>query len=337
MGFTFHAAAATAALLLALAAATHAAEQQPYPSRPVRLIVANTPGGAPDVVARLVAARLSELWGQSIVVDNRPGATGMIAAEAVARAAPDGYTLWLNTMTQLIATLQAQRYMLAKEFAPVSLVASTPFVIVVGAQVPVTTLAEWIAYAKARPADIVYGSGGTWGSSHLCMESINALTGITATHVPYKGATQVLNDLAGGRVHAYCPAAPSLPIFVQSGKIRALAQTYTKLTPLAPGLPPVAETIPGFELLGWYGMQMPLKTPPELVNRINADLVKVLKMPDIQERLFAVGAQAVGSTPAELGTFLANETKRWDKLLRESGGIIVQKKGSRPERPANER
>ena len=337
MRFTVHAAAVTAALLLALGTPARAAEQ-PYPSRPVRLIVANTPGGAPDVVARLVATKLTELWGQSIVVDNRPGATGLIAADALARAAPDGYTLWINTMTQLIATLQAQRYMLATEFAPVSLVASTPFVIVVGAQLPVNTLAEWIAYAKARPGEIVYGSGGTWGSSHLCMESINTLMGITATHVPYKGASQVLNDIAGGRVHAYCPAAPSLPIFVQSGKIRPLAMTYMKPSPLAPGLPPVAETIPGFELLGWYGLQMPLKTPPELVNRINADLVKVLKTPELQERLFNVGAQAVGSTPAEFATFLNKETQRWDKLLRESGGIIVQtQKGSGQERPTNER
>jgi tripartite-type tricarboxylate transporter receptor subunit TctC len=327
MGFTFRVAASLAALVLAPSLAAHAAEQQPWPSRPVRLIVANTPGGAPDVVARLVATKLTELWGQSIVVDNRPGATGIIAADALHRAAPDGYTLWLNTMTQLIATLQAQRYMLAKEFAPVSLVASTPFVIVVGAQLPVTTLAEWIAYAKARPGEIVYGSGGTWGSSHLCMESINTLTGITATHVPYKGATQVLNDIAGGRVHAYCPAAPSLPVFVQSGKIRPLAVTYLKPTPLAPGLPPVAETIPGFELLGWYGLQAPLKTPPELVNRINTDLVKVLRMPELQERLFAVGAQAVGSTPAEFATFLTKETERWDKLIRETGGVIAGPKG----------
>jgi tripartite-type tricarboxylate transporter receptor subunit TctC len=315
-------AAAAAALLLAFGV-TNAAEQQPYPTRPVRLIVANTPGGAPDVVARLVGTKLSELWGQSIVVDNRPGATGIIAADAVARAAPDGYTLWLPTMTQLIATLQAQRYQLATEYAPVSLVASTPFVIVVGAQLPVNTLAEWIAYAKARPGQIVYGSGGTWGSSHLCMESINTLTGISATHVPYKGATQVLNDIAGGRVHAYCPAAPSLPVFVASGKVRPLAVTYTKPTPLAPGIPPVAETIPGFELLGWYGLQAPLKTPPHIIARINADLVTVLKTPELQERLFAVGAQAVGSAPADFAGFLKKETQRWDKLLRENGGIIA--------------
>ena len=325
MRFRMQAAAVGGALLIALSSALNAAEQQAFPTRPVRLIVANTPGGAPDVVARLVAIKLTELWGQSIVVDNRPGATGLIAAEALARAAPDGYTLWLNTMTQLIATLQAQRYMLATEFAPVSLVASTPFVIVVGAQLPVNTLAEWIAYAKARPEETVYGSGGTWGSSHLCMESINKITGIRATHVPYKGAPQVLNDIAGGRVHAYCPAAPSLPAFVQSGKIKALAVTYLKPTPLAPGLPPVADTIPGFQLLGWYGMQLPLKTPPELISRINADLVKVLRMPELQERLFAVGAEAVGSTPAEFQIFLNSETARWDRLLRESGGIIVQK------------
>lgn len=310
-------------LLLALAGGALAAEP-PFPARPVRLIVSNTPGSAPDVIARLVAAKLTEAWGQQVVIDNRPGATGLIAAETLARAAPDGYTLWLNTMTQLISTLQAQRHMLAKDFAPVSLVASTPFVIVVGTSIPVKSLAEWIAYAKARPGELVYGSAGQWGSSHLCMESINTLAGLKLVHVPYKGSTLVLTDIVAGRIHAYCPAAPSLPMF--AGKVRALGVTYLKPTSLVPGVPPVADTLPGFELLGWYGLQAPLRTPRQLVSRINSDLVKVLKAPELQERLTAVGAEAVGSTPAEFGTFLQKETDRWEKVLRE-GGTIPARKG----------
>jgi tripartite-type tricarboxylate transporter receptor subunit TctC len=313
-------------LVVALTSAATAAQRESFPSRPVRLIVSNTPGSAPDVVARLLGAKLTEAWGQQVVIDNRPGATGLIAAETLAKAAPDGYTLWLNTMTQLISTLQAQRHMLAKDFAPVSLVASTPFVIVVSASVPAKSLPEWIAYAKARPGQLVYGSAGQWGSSHLCLESLNATAGIQMTHVPYKGSTLVLNDLVAGRIHAYCPAAPSLPAFAQSGKVRALAVTYQKATPLAPGIPPVADTVPGFELLGWYGLQAPLATPSTLIGRINADVVKALKTQELQERLFAVGAEAIGSTPAELATFLQKETVRWEKVLRAGGTIPASRK-----------
>jgi tripartite-type tricarboxylate transporter receptor subunit TctC len=302
-----------------------AAQRDAFPGRPVRLIVSNTPGSAPDVIARLLGAKLTESWNQQVVVDNRPGATGLIAAETVAKAAPDGYTFWLNTMTQLISTLQAQRHLLAKDFAAVSLVASTPFVIVVSGSVPVKSLTEWITYAKARPGQLVYGSAGQWGSSHLCLESLNAIAGIQMTHVPYKGSTLVLNDLVAGRIHAYCPAAPSLPAFAQGGKVRALAVTYQKPTPLAPGVPPVADTIPGFELLGWYGLQAPLATPKQLIARINADVVKALKTQELQERLFAVGAEAVGSTPADFATFLQKETARWEKVLREGGTIPVNR------------
>jgi tripartite-type tricarboxylate transporter receptor subunit TctC len=314
-------------VLLAAASMTEAtaAQRDAFPGRPVRLIVSNTPGSAPDVIARLLGAKLTESWNQQVVVDNRPGATGLIAAETVAKAAPDGYTFWLNTMTQLISTLQAQRHLLAKDFAAVSLVASTPFVIVVSGSVPVKSLTEWITYAKARPGQLVYGSAGQWGSSHLCLESLNAIAGIQMTHVPYKGSTLVLNDLVAGRIHAYCPAAPSLPAFAQGGKVRALAVTYQKPTPLAPGVPPVADTIPGFELLGWYGLQAPLATPKQLIARINADVVKALKTQELQERLFAVGAEAVGSTPADFATFLQKETARWEKVLREGGTIPVNR------------
>jgi len=305
-------------LLAFCAGASAAQKQEAFPTRPVRMIVANTPGAAPDVVARLVAAKLTEVWGQQIVVDNRPGATGLIAAETLARAAPDGHTLWLNTMTQLIATLQAQRHMLAKDFESISLVASTPFVIVVNQSLPIKSIADFVAYAKARPGQLIYGSGGQWGSSHLCMEALSAMTGISMVHVPYKSTTQSLTDIVAGRIHTYCPAAPSLPMFV--GKVRTLGITYQKPTPLVPGVPPVSDTVAGFELLGWYGMQAPLKTPKALVARINADVVTALRDPELQERLFKVGAEAVGSSPEAFAVFLRKETGRWDKVLKETGG-----------------
>jgi tripartite-type tricarboxylate transporter receptor subunit TctC len=288
-----------------------------YPGRPVRLIVSNTPGGPSDVIARLVAAKLSDAWGHQVVIDNRPGATGLIAAETTARAAPDGHTLWINTMTQLISTLQAQRHLLAEEFAPVSLVASTPFLIVVGPATPVKSLVELIAYAKARPGQLTYASSGQWGSSHLCMESFNAMAGIKLLHVPYKGSSLAMNDLVAGHIHVYCPGAPGVPAFAQSGKLRTLGVTYQNPTALAPGVPPVSDTLPGFELLGWYGVVAPLQTPRPLIGRINADIVRALKTGELQDQLNKVGAEAVGSSPTEFGTFLSKETQRWDKVLRE--------------------
>ena len=309
--------------IVALCAASAAAQQQQqaYPARPVRLMLGNAAGTAPDSIARLLGAKLAESWGHQVVVDNRPGATGLIAAETVARAAPDGYTLWLTTMTHLISTLQAQRYMLAKDFTPVTLVAFTPMVIVVNASLPVKSIPELITYAKARPGKLTYGSAGQWGSPHLCMESFKAVAGIDMLHVPYTGTTQALTDLLGGRIDATCLAAPGLlPAFTQSGKMRSLAVTSLKPTRLAAGVPPVAETIPGFQLLGWYGLQAPLKTPKHLIAKINADIMKALKTPELQEKMFAGGAEVAGTTPEEFAAFLQKETARWDKVLKQSGG-----------------
>jgi len=318
-----------ASVLLALSSAAGAAQQQAapgaastgsgqaYPTRPVRLIVSNTAGAPSDV--------LGEAWGQQVVIDNRPGATGLIAAETTARAAPDGYTLWMNSMTQLIATLQAQRYLLARDFAPVSLVGSTPFLIVTGPAVPVKSLAEFIAYAKARPGQLTYGSSGQWGSTHLCMESFSSMAGLKMLHVPYKGSTLVMSDIVAGHIHTTCTGAPSVPAFAQSGKLRTLGVTYKKPTPLAPGVPPVADTLPGFELLGWYGIEMPLQTPKPLVARISADIARALRTPELQEQFVKVSAEAVGSSPAEFATFLQNETQRWDKVLREGGTLPPNK------------
>lgn len=314
-----------AACMLAVMAPARGAQSDAYPTRPIRLVIANMPGAAPDTVGRLVGAALGELWGQQIVVDNRPGATGLIAAEVVARAAPDGYTLWLPTMTQLIATLQAQKLMLAKEFTAVSLVASTPFVIVVGSQAPVNTMSEWIAYAKARPGKLGYGSSGQWGSSHLCLHSINELAGLDLLHVPYKGSVTVLNDIVAGRIQAYCPAAPSLPAFTQGGRVKMLGITYRKPSELVPGVPPVSETLPGFELLGWYGLQAPGGTPAHVVEKINAGLVKVLRTPEMAEKLNAVGADPVGTSAQEFAAFLRSETSRWEKVLRQGGVIGASK------------
>lgn len=312
-------------VVLVHAAATACAQTSApaeYPVRALRLVLPFPPGGGTDTLGRIVTQALSDALGQPVIAENRPGAGGNIGNEAVARAAPDGYTLWLPTMTQLIAALQAQKHMLVRDFAPVSLVASTPFVIVVGTQVPVKTLPEWIAYAKARPGKLSYGSSGMWGSSHLCMHTINELAGLDVVHVPYKGSVTILNDIVAGRIQAYCPAAPSLPAFTQGGRVKMLGVTYTKPTKLVPDVPPVAETLPGFELLGWYGLQAAAGTPAPIVEKIHAALAKVLHKPELAQKLLAVGAEPVGTSPKEFTAFLRSETERWEKVLRQ-GGVML--------------
>ena len=307
---------AAAAVIPALAAA--AAAEQPYPVKPIRMMTASTIGSGPDVIARLLGTRLTELWGQQVVIDNRAGASGLIGAELVAKSAPDGHTLWMATMTQLISTTMYQRYMMTKDFIPVGMVGSTPFVIAISSVLPVKNMAEFIAYAKARPGQVMYGSGGQGSTPHLCMELLQNLAGIKLAHVPYKGSVIALTDMMGGQMHSSCAAAPALPPFVQGGKVRSLAVTTRAPTQLAPGLPPVAEAVPGYELVGWYGVLAPLGTPKAVIEKINKGLAEILRIPDVQARLVSVGAEAAHLSPAEFGAFLQRETARWDKVLRDA-------------------
>ncbi len=304
------------------ARAASASDVEAYPVRPVRLILASGPGSAPDVIGRLLGNRLSETWGRSIVVDNRPGATGLIAVEMLANAAPDGYTLGMFTMTNLIAMLMYQKYMLATELGAVTLVGTTPFAIVVNAATPVRNIAEWIAYAKARPGQLRYGSTGMWGSLHMCMEKFNAINGIRMTHVPYKSAVPVMTDLIAGEIHVFCPAAPMLPPYLKSGTIRPLGVTYTEPTKLLADVPPVSDTVSGFSLYGWYGVHVPRNTPPAIIRKINAELVNALKDPKLAKIMLVAGAEAVGSTPDEYTAFLRKDTDHWTKLLKQSGATL---------------
>lgn len=298
--------------------ATNAIAQK-FPARPVRMVIATTVGSGPDVIARLLGTRLTELWGQQIVVDNRAGASGLIGAELVARAAPDGYTLWMATMTQLISTTLYQRFQMASEFAPVAMVGSTPYVIAVHAGVPAKSIADLIAFAKARQGQALYGSAGQGTTPHLCMELVMSVSGARFTQVPYKGSVPALTDMMGGAIQVTCAAAPAMPTFVQSGKVRVLGVTTRAPTALAPGVTPIADTLPGFELIGWYGVLAPRDTPRALVQRINQDLAKVLAIPDVQEKLIAVGAEAAHRSPEDYAAFLQRETVRWSKVLKEAG------------------
>ena len=304
-------------LLPALAASALHAAEQPYPTRPVRMVVASTGGSGPDILARHVSSKLSDLWGQQVVVDNRAGASGLIGAEIVAKATPDGHTLWMATMTQLISTTLFQRYMLSQEFAPVGRVANTVYVIAVNAGVEARSVAEFIAYAKARPGKILYASAGQGSTPHLCMEQFMTMAGIRMVQVPYKSTALALTDMLSGQIQATCSAAPPVHPFVKTGKVRLLGVTARTATPLVPGLAPISDTVPGFELVGWYGLVAPHGTPPRLIARINADLGKVLRAPDLQERLYALGAEAAPSSTADFRAFLKHEHARWSKVLKE--------------------
>jgi tripartite-type tricarboxylate transporter receptor subunit TctC len=243
----------------------------------------------------------------------------LIGAELVARAAPDGHTLWMATMTQLISTTLYQRLLMAQEFAPVGMVGSTPYVIAVNTGLPAKSIAELIAYTKSRPGQVLYGSAGQGTTPHLCMELFMSMSGTKLMQVPYKGSVPALTDMMGGAIQVTCAAAPAMPVFVQSGKVRVLGVTTRAPTGLAPGVAPIAEAVPGFELIGWYGVLAPKGTPRALIQRINQDLAKVLAIPDVQEKMIAVGAEAVHTTPEDYGAFLRRETERWANVLKGAG------------------
>lgn len=291
---------------------------QTYPAKPVRMIIAGPAGSGPELIARHLAAKLSEGWGQQVIVDPRPGATGLIGADIVAKSAPDGYTLWFATSTQLLGTTLYQRNWMAKEYAPVGLLATTAFGIVINNGVPANSIAEFIAYAKARPGKLLYGSNGQGSTTHLCTELLSRLVGINMVHVPYKGGTFTLADLAGGQIQMTCQPLPSLPAFVKAGRGRMLGVTTAKRTKLAPDEPSLAETIPGFEVLGWHGVLAPLNTPKYIIDKVNAAMTRVAQSAEMQERMLALGVEAAPSTPAEFGAHLHAETAKWAKVLKDA-------------------
>lgn len=306
---------ALAPLCLATTSVACAAE---YPTKPIRMIVPEAPGSGSDIIARLLGSLLTDTWGFPVVVDNRPGASGMIAAQVVVKAPADGYTLWSMSLSHLVGGVLHQRLLVADDFTPISLTAQTTSIIAVNAALPINSITELIAYAKARPGQVNYGSAGNVTSMHLCMEMLRAATGINIVHVPYKGAAPMLTDLAGGRVEVACvPAAPVLP-FIKSGRLRGLGVTHLTRTSLAPGMVPVAETVPGFEMNGWYGLVAPLGTPPAIVAQIHAALAKALKSPAVVDKLASMGVEPVASQPAEYAAFLKTQTVKWKKVLQDA-------------------
>ncbi|HKA43160.1 MAG TPA: tripartite tricarboxylate transporter substrate-binding protein [Burkholderiales bacterium] len=302
---------------MTLAVLCHLAAAQNYPSRPIRLVSASAPGSGSDVVARLLSTRLSENLGQQIVIDNRAGASGLIGAEVTARAVPDGHTFWIATLSQLISTTLANRLQLAHEFASVGLIATTPFIIVASNTLPIKSAAEFIAYAKSRPGQLMFGSSGTGTTPHVCLELFQAMAGLKLLHVPYKGMTGAMTDVMSGQIHAACPAAPSMTLF--GGRVRVLGVTSPGPTALAPGVPPISDVLPGYEMPGWYGVLAPLGTPKPIIARINQEFAKTVNAPDMRERLLAAGAEPAMSSPEGFAAFLRRESERIGKLLKDAG------------------
>ncbi len=312
-----------AALVLAPVAG---AQAPAYPAKPIRLVVPFPPGGATDILARAVAQKLTEAWGQQVLVDNRPGAGGNIGSELVAKAAPDGYTLEMGTVgTHAInASLYAKMpYDHVKDFVPVILVAGVPNVLVVHPSVPVNTVAELIAYAKANPGKLNFASSGSGTSIHLSGELFKVMAGVQMTHVPYKGSAPAMQDLLGGQVQLmFDNLPPSLPQ-IKAGKLRALAVTSATRAPALPDTPTVAEAgLPGFEASSWFGILAPAGTPPAIVAKLNAEIARWLATPEAKEKMLALGANAVGGTPEDFARHIAAETAKWAKVVRDSGAKV---------------
>lgn len=304
----------------ALAMTSSWALAQAYPSKPIRLVVTFPSGGAPDILSRLFADKAN--LGQPVVVDNKPGAGGNIGADNVAKSPPDGYSLVMGTVgTHSIngALYSKMPYDMVKDFTPVAHVASAPNLLVVTNSLPVKNVSELIAYMKANPNKLSFGSPGIGTSVHVSGELFKSLTGTTMQHVPYKGRQFAIPDLVGGQIQVMFDNMPSALPMAKDGKIRALAQTTAKRSPAAPDVPTVAETVPGFEATTWFAVFAPAGTPRDIVMKINAEFQRVFSLPDVQDKLKALGLETWISSPEELAKYQAAEITKWAKVVKDSG------------------
>ena len=309
----------TVVAALALTLFGSAAFAQTYPQKPIRMVVAFAPGGPNDTQARLIGEKVTASLGQQVIVDNRAGATGMIGTAYVAKSPPDGYTLLLISAGHtIIGNFQKLPYHPIEDFAPVTQVSSSPFVLVVHPSLPTRSVAELIRLAKARPGQLIYGSAGNGSSLQTAMELFNSMAGIKMVHVPYKGGGPATIDLIAGHVQLMMNnAVGSLPA-ARAGKLRALAVTSAKRSAAAPELPTIAETVPGYEADAWYGIVAPRGTPAAIVALLRAEISKAIQLPDVRSRFATLGLEPVGGTPQEFGTLLQNEIGKWTKVVKDA-------------------
>ena len=317
---------AAIAALAALAAAPAAHAQGAYPNKPVRIVVPFPAAGTTDILARAAGQKMSEAWGQPVVVDNRPGAGGNIGAELVAKSANDGYTLLMGTVgTHAInASLYAKMpYDHVKDFVPIVLVAGVPNVLVVHPSVPANSVQELIAYGKANPGKLNFASSGSGTSIHLAGELFKVSTGVQMQHVPYKGSAPAVSDLLGGQVQLMFDNLPSALPHIKAGKLKALAVTSNARAPALPDVPTIAEAgVPGFEASSWFGLLAPAGTSRDVVTKVNAEVAKWLASADAKEKLTAAGANVAGGSPEDFARHIAAETAKWAKVVKDSGAKV---------------
>ncbi len=311
-------------MLLGLAAGAPALAQQDYPSRPIRLITPAAQGGTTDLLARVFGARLAEVFKQQVVVDNRASASGVIAGELTANAPPDGYTLLLAYHQHTInAALNPNLpYHPVTSFTPITQLTSAALMLVVNPATPVRNLEEFLSWTRNYAGPLNYGSAGNGSGGHLAGELYKLMTGVKAEHIPYKGSGPAMMDLVAGQYHYNFAGIQGAQTLVRSGKLRALAVTAPRRLAALPDLPAVAEMLPGFEVVGWYGVIGPANLPGPIVTRLHEELVKVLNQPEVRERIVADGSEPIGSTPGEFRQFMLADLAKWAKVVKQSGAKL---------------
>lgn len=294
---------------------------QSFPSHPLRIVLGFPPGGAIDIITRVIAPKMATDLGQPVVVENKPGAGGVIGMQTVARAEPDGYTLFMGTMGNFSITpvlVKDLPYNVARDFTPVTEVASAGFVLYVNPELPIKSVADLVAYAKASPGTTNFSSSGNGGLPHMAGEMFNAAAGVRMTHVPYKGSSPSVNDVVAGQVQlTFESVAVGVP-YVKAGRLRAVATTGSQRLELLPDVPAIAETIPGFNVTNWFGLAVPAGTPMDRVDRLQQSVAKALKQPEVIATLASLGVDPVGDTPAHFGAYINEELARWRKLITDA-------------------
>ena len=324
--FLARAALALSCALAPLAAFAQAASTgagQAYPTKPIRFVVPYPPGGPLDAVARLLGQKVAESVKQPVIVDNKPGAGGNIGADAVARSAADGYTILMGAVAThaINPTLYASiPYDAVRDFQPITQVASTPNVLIVHPSIPATSVREFIAYAKANPGKLNFGSGSTGSAGHLAGELFKTMAGVEMIHVPYKGAAPAMQDLIGGQVQLMFDNYASAATQVRAGKVKALAVTTAKRSALAPDLPTIAESgLAGFDISTWFGIFAPAGTPREIVDRLHAEFTRALALADVREKMVNLGAEPIGNRPEEFAAYIRSEAEKYARVVKSSG------------------
>ena len=308
--------------LLAAAALTGPAWAETYPARPIKIIVPYTPGGFNDTLARIVGAQMQADWGQPVVVDNRPGGGTVIGTDAAAKAPPDGYTLFVTPFAFAVnqSIFKKLPYDPEKDFAPITLAATTPNLLVVSPSLGVNSVKELIALAKSKPGGISYASTGIGSSNHLSMEKFKQMAGVDITHIPYKGSGPAVTDMLGGQLGLMFDNIPNVIQHVKAGKLKALAVTSPTRSPHVPDLPTVSEAgVPGYEVDVWFGFAAPAGTPQPIIDKLNSEIVQILRMPDVKEKFAAQGVDVVGSTPQQFAAHLKDQSAKWAKVVRDAG------------------